>query len=244
MFRHTLLLAYRSFRHFKSTFFINLMGLSTGLAGALLIYLWVSDELSVDKFHEKDSRLYQVMNNVKYPGSRVIETQEWTPFPLAQALREEMPEVENVVSVFPYLGGKKGILTVGNTSVKAGEQYASQDFFRVFSYPLLQRAGTEILKNKHSVVISEELAYSLFHTTGNIIGKTVHWEQDKFSGSYIISGVFKKPPKNATAQFDIVFSFDLFHDKTPLVDEWSEGACINYLVLNEGVNQNQWNKKI
>jgi hypothetical protein len=61
MLQHYFILIYRSFKRFKSTFFINLIGLSTGLASALLIYLWVHDELTMDKFHNKDNRLYMVM---------------------------------------------------------------------------------------------------------------------------------------------------------------------------------------
>src|SRR5687767_1739566 len=59
MFRHNVLITYRNFLRHKSSFFINLTGLSTGLASAIMIYLWVADELSVDKFHQKDEQLYQ-----------------------------------------------------------------------------------------------------------------------------------------------------------------------------------------
>ena len=61
MLKHYLLIIYRGFIRFKSTFIINLTGLSTGLACVLFIYLWVNDELHVDKFHEKDRRLFQAM---------------------------------------------------------------------------------------------------------------------------------------------------------------------------------------
>jgi putative ABC transport system permease protein len=61
MLKHNLLLIYRNFKRFKSTFFINWVGLSTGLACTLLIYLWVNDELSMDKFHEKNSRIFHVI---------------------------------------------------------------------------------------------------------------------------------------------------------------------------------------
>jgi hypothetical protein len=84
MFRHHLLLFFRSSLRSKSTFFINLIGLSTGLACALLIYLWMSDELLVDKFHEKDSRLYQVMQNSKEDNA--IQTHEDTRGLMASAL--------------------------------------------------------------------------------------------------------------------------------------------------------------
>ncbi|HEY5917938.1 MAG TPA: hypothetical protein VIU13_11075, partial [Chryseolinea sp.] len=65
MLRHNLVIIIRGLRRFKRTFVINLVGLSVGLASALLIFLWVNDELTVDKFHEKDERLYQVMTNLE-----------------------------------------------------------------------------------------------------------------------------------------------------------------------------------
>jgi len=65
MLRHNLILTFRKFKRNKTSFLINLIGLSTGLACALLIFLWVTDELQVDKFHEKDSRIYQVAINAE-----------------------------------------------------------------------------------------------------------------------------------------------------------------------------------
>ena len=91
MFRHNLLIIYRSFKRFKSTFIINLLGLSTGLASALLIYLWVDSELHMDKFHENDNRLYNVMDShMQNDGwNTMIETSGAA----ADALAAEMPEV-------------------------------------------------------------------------------------------------------------------------------------------------------
>ena len=66
MLRHTFLLIYRNFKRFRSTFFINLIGLSSGLACALFIFLWVNDELQVDKFHGKDARLYRIMERQQH----------------------------------------------------------------------------------------------------------------------------------------------------------------------------------
>src|ERR1044072_3123544 len=72
--------------------FLNLIGLSTGLASAILIFMWVSDEMSVDKFNEKDSQLFEVMYNIKTAND--VLTLHQTPYPLAAALTKEMPEVE------------------------------------------------------------------------------------------------------------------------------------------------------
>src|SRR5688572_19970100 len=99
MFQHNLILIYRSFKRFKSTFIINLIGLSTGLASALLIYLWVNDELQMDKFHEKDNRLYRVMENLREGagGNTIIESSG----PLADALKTDLPEVEYTAALAP-----------------------------------------------------------------------------------------------------------------------------------------------
>ena len=97
MLRHNLLIILRNMKRNKSTFSINLIGLSTGMACTILIFLWVNDELNIDKFHKKDSQLYQVMQNYKLANGTV--TWDYTPAHLANALLEEMPEVENAVSI-------------------------------------------------------------------------------------------------------------------------------------------------
>ena len=95
MIRHNLKIAFRNFKRYKSSFFINLTGLSAGLACTLLIYLWVHDELKTDRFNEKDEQLFQVMKNV--PAANGVMTLENTQGRLAEALAEEIPEIEYAV---------------------------------------------------------------------------------------------------------------------------------------------------
>ena len=107
MLKHNLLITYRSFLRNKSTFLINLIGLSTGLACALFIYLWVYDEVAVDQFHENKDRIYKVMHNLEFEH---VLTWEITPVPLGVALVAEMPEVEKAVTVndffYPFTEGR------------------------------------------------------------------------------------------------------------------------------------------
>jgi hypothetical protein len=79
MLAHFFLLAWRTFKRYRGSFLINLTGLASGLTCVLLIYLWVSDELRVDKFHQHDRQLYQVMNNMHLPNG--IMTDGRTPSP-------------------------------------------------------------------------------------------------------------------------------------------------------------------
>src|SRR5688572_25675603 len=154
MFQHNLIIIYRSFKRFKSTFIINLIGLSTGLASALLIYLWVNDELSFDKFHEKDSQLYQVMEHrIEANG---IVTAESTSGYMAEALAQEMPEVEYATTVRRPLANVT--LTVEDKNIKATGQYVGKDFFNIFSYPIIQGDQNQVWADRNSMMISEELA--------------------------------------------------------------------------------------
>ena len=91
MIRHIITIAIRSIKKHTSSFVINLAGLSTGLAFTFLLYLWIQDERSVDKFHKNDSRLYQVMEKSTENG--LIRIQETTQGPLSEAMEKDLPEV-------------------------------------------------------------------------------------------------------------------------------------------------------
>src|SRR5688572_2624029 len=106
MLQHNFLISFRNFWRNKTSFIINVCSMSTGLGCTLLIFLWITDELSVDKFHEKDEQLYQVMANYSTPAG--VSTMEFTPSPLAEALAAEMPEIEYSVAVNPFFDWFKG----------------------------------------------------------------------------------------------------------------------------------------
>ena len=242
MFRHNLIIIFRNFKRNKTSFFINLIGLSTGLACALMIYLWVKDELHIDKFNQKDNQLYQVMRNSQGPDGKII-TFEWTPGPLAKSLADEMPDVEYAVTV-QEKQSNRGTLSYDDKYFKAKELYVSKDFFNVFSYHLIQGGRNKVLIDKYSVVISEELASKIFHTTENIIGKTIEWNQKEISGKFVITGIFTPPPSNSTVKFDLVFTFDLYRAKNPNLDKWTYNEPSTYLLLKRSVDIDLFNRKI
>jgi len=200
--------AWRSIKKNRQFTWLNLIGLSTGLVGAIFIYLWVSDELSINKFNANDSRLYQVMTNFK--TSNGLLTWDHTPVPLTDALLKEMPEVEDAVAVNDLFNfeSKEGIVSAGNTQVQTKGYIAGNDFFKVFSYPLLQGDKNSVLADESNVAISESLAKKMFNTT-DVIGKTINWSNAFFKGTYKVSGVFKTLPANTTAQFDFVLNINV-----------------------------------
>lgn len=240
MFRHNLLITYRSFMRNKSSFLINLIGLSTGMACVLLIYLWVNDELSVDTFHEQNSRLYQVMEHIESDG--VIRTSFETSAPLVEFLQAEMPEVEYAAAVAPttWYNFDRLTLSVGEKNIKAAGQYVGPDYFKIFSYNLIQGQKDQVLQDKNAIVISEELATRLFGTTVGVLGKEIEFNHER---TFLVSGIFSSPPVNATVQFDFAMSFELFKDIAPWVTHWDTGPYV-YLTVKEGTNIDHLNEKI
>ena len=244
MFQHHLLLIYRNFKKYKSSFFINLIGLTAGLTCALLINLWVNDELRMDKFQEKGSRLYQVMENETTEAG--IKTNEQTAGLLGDALLKEMPEVEDAVTVSPaYWIALSKIQVKKNAGVNGRGLFAGKNFFKIFSYPLISGNIDQVLKAKNSIVISEQMAMKLFHTT-DVLGKEITWENsDMVSENHtLISGVFKDIPANSSIRFDFVVSIEpLMVPESGLV-KWESHGPNTFIVLKKDANPEAFGAKI
>jgi ABC-type antimicrobial peptide transport system permease subunit len=243
MLRNYFKIAWRNLVKDRQFTFLNLVGFSTGLACALLIWLWTRDEMKMDKWNQNDSHLYQVMQNMRQDDK--IVTMEYTAGLLAKALATEVPEVEYASSVIPaYWFSNSGIITYKDQRLKAGGQFVSKDYVKIFTCHFLQGDGNTALSDKHSIAISDELAIKLFHTTQNVIGKSIEWAQAEFNGSYVINGIFEKNPSNQYDKFDLLFSFDLFVEKRPGMLSWGNSDPSTFVLLKKGTDINEFNRKI
>ncbi len=236
----------RSFKRYKSTFVINLVGLSVGLACALLIFLWISDEQAVDKFHRYDNRLYQVMVN-QTQGDR-INTSDGTNGLLGEILKKGLPEVEYAATTTPSNWFKKFNITWQNKTVGAVGNFVGQDYFNVFSYELLQGNTNSVLKDRHDIVLSRALAMKLFNTTDNIIGKTLEWKWASVTRQVTVSGLCADFPPNSSYRFDFVLSLDSWKDVLHADENQqmgpSTGPFSTFLVLKEHTDVAAFNKKL
>ena len=236
MFKHNLILAIRNFKRYKSSFLINLIGLTSGLACTLFIYLWVNDELNVDKFHEKESQLYQVMEHHQYAED--IMTTTSTPGLLANELKENFPEVEYAATT-SWIGDYT--LSLGDKNVQADGLHVGKEYFNIFSYNLVQGAADQVLADKYSIVISEELAENIFGTKDNVIGKTIELQHNQ---ELIVSGVFKGTPQSSSYQFDFVMSFEFFLENNSWALSWGSNGPSTFVILQEATDPIIFNSKI
>ncbi len=236
---NNLLISLRAIRRDKGTFIINLLGLSTGLACAFLIFMWVDDELHIDKFHVNEKQLYQVFSNHEYASGTIRS--KATSALLVQTLPEEMPEIEKVACLVNY--GDDIPLSTDNKEIKASGKFGSNEFFQMFSFPLLQGNVRSLLSDRDAIVISEKLAVSLFNgASENVIGKPVEIDHND---KYIVSGVFRDIPGNSSLKFDFMLSFEGLKQRAPASFlSWGNTGPRTFILLKKNTNVGQFRDKI
>lgn len=241
--RHIFLITFRSIKRSKSIFFINLLGLSAGLASTFMIYLWVQDEWQKDKFHQNDSQLYQVLLNFENNNGK-ITTVEWTPSRLAPALIREVPAVKQATTLASGNDAEIGIISSQKRAFKATEKYGNADFFKVFSFKVLQGNKDQLLQNKKSILVSDQLARKLFRGTKDVLGKSIVWEKAGKKENFVIEGIFEKPTANSSLQFDVLFSLKLYHQLEPDARKWEYNDPSTYVVLAKNTSPEQVNAQL
>src|SRR5690606_1882754 len=126
-----------------------------------------------------------------------------------------------------------GVLTINDTNIKAGGLYASKDFFKMFSFELAHGIPAQVLSDKKSIVISEDVAMRLFGATENVLGKMIEWEHKT---QYQVSGVMKDIPAHSSVRFDYVLTLEDFKEDNEWVLSWFNTAPQTHLLLKAGTN--------
>ena len=198
--------AWRNLWKNKTFSFINIAGLSIGMAACLLILQYVSFELSFDQFNKNAADIYRVYND-RYQNGKLIQHGTITYSAIGKAMQSDFPEVINHTRVVP-LGSS--IIIYDNK--KIGEQKvlaADEVFLSMFDYPLLSGDRLTALKEPKSVILTETLARKLFDVRNDDfqtqVGKTVVIDRDSLP--YKITGIVKDPPENSHLKFDLLFSY-------------------------------------
>src|SRR5580692_7123214 len=225
-------IALRHLRKNKTYSFINITGLSAGLAVSILLLLWVNDELSYDRFNVHAANLYRL--SPTFDNGGVTSVWDNTPAPIALYARKEVPEVEAAcrlnekwdITYFLYKGRK---------IVQWNNQQVDPSFFSMFSYPLIEGDPQHPFKDAQSIVISESTAKRIFGNE-DPMGKVLAGDDKELC---TVTGVMKEMPANSSIKFDIAFNFlQLEHDTVQKnVDgNWGQFNYYTYVLLKPGAN--------
>jgi putative ABC transport system permease protein len=236
MLRNYLLIAFRNVAKNKVFSAINIFGLGIGLAACLLIFQFVSFELSYDRFNEKFDRIYRVTND-RFQNGKLIQHGTITYPTIGPTMAKDFPEIETYTRLMPS----------GGFNVRVGEEYFNDDechfadehFLSVFSFPLLAGDRTTALKDPRRVVVTEDLAMKYFNLTReNIVdalGKELYWGTDK--DPYKVTGVCANVPENSHIQFDALISYStLIQGDAGTDNSWTWSDFRHYVVLHPGVD--------
>lgn len=223
---------------FKSPVFstINVTGLALGLSCGIFILLWVTDELKFDAFHANGPRLYRVMQTLSF-GEGQLETQHSQPGLLAQALKDEVPEVEMATMMTWSIDV---LATVGVESQKEPTRYVDPDFLRMFSYPLVKGNPATALTDPGSIVISEKTA-TRFFGADNPIGKTIRLNN---ATDHAVTGVFKDLPRNSSVQFEMLLPYEQWLKDNEWAKAWENNGPRTWVMLRPGADKEAVDKKI
>ena len=203
MFKNYFKTAWRSLRNNRMYSFINITGLAAGLAVSILLLLWVSDELSYDRFNVNADNIYKL-------APKFDEQNIWymSPAPIAVYAKKEVPEVQDAcritdkgnVSMFEYNGRQ---LTETHNGM------ADASLFSMFTFPFIEGNAQHPFTDAHSIVLSETTAKKFFGNE-DPMGKVLKADDKKL---YRVSGVMKDMPANSYIHYNIVFNFQQLEEE-------------------------------
>ncbi len=238
MFRNIFKTNVRSLWKNKGYSFLNIFGLAIGIACAGLIFLWVEDEMNFDSNNLKKDKLFIVKTNSKVDDG--VFTHSSTPGPLATSLQTSVPGVANTCRVTE--GSTSMLFSIGNKSVYASGNYAEPSLFSMFTLPFVEGNAGEAFDQLHSIVITEKAAGKFFGEEKNIIGKTVRMDNKQ---DYIITGILKDLPENASLQFEWLAPFKVWYDENrEWARQWNNFGITTYVELKPAANAATINKRL
>jgi putative ABC transport system permease protein len=219
--------------------FINVAGLSIGIASSMLILLWVADEYAFDRFHENYDRIYKVYKSETW--AQGIGTGPSMPYPLKEAIKNKSSQVKHIVMTN---WGEGNMLQVGDKRLNKMGLSASEDFFKIFSFNMVKGDPNTALKEPNSIVITESTAKTFFNDQDpiNQLIKIDNGQELK------VTGVVKDVPKQSFFNFDYVLPFTYYEATQSWVrysmENWNNNSFQMYVELQPGATEVDVNNSI
>lgn len=237
MFFNFLKITIRNMKRYKGYSFINIIGLSLGIACCLLILLWVQDELSYDKFHENADVIGRIITHQQSAGE--IQSAALSPPTLADYLVKAFPEVVNATRL--RIHNNWMMKSERGNFMENGIAFLEPSFFEMFSFPFIKGNPESALSDPNSIVLSQSMSEKYFGSE-DPIHKTIKVNN---SSDFIVTGVIQDIPENSHISFQFALPFALLTDLFNWeMDRWTDVMYQTYIQLEEGVSFQQLNSKI
>lgn len=240
MLKYYLLLFGRNIQRQRLFSFINILGLSVGMASALLMYLYVSSELSHDRFHEKADRIYRVNQTFIWGEGNKAQFSSTGPGVMF-ALEAEIPEAEQIVRIntpgdflMTYTTAKGEVRSFDQGKVFATDS----NFFKVFTFPLIKGNPETALRYPQTMVMTESVAKNYFGDE-EPLGKLVRLGEGSGANNYEVTGIVKDIPDNSYIKFEAMLSMTSFPVVRRMSWSWVWTQVETYMLLKPGSSEEQ-----
>ena len=234
MLKNYLKTSWRNLKRDKSYSLINITGLAVGIAACMLITLYIVDELSHDRFHEKSGRIYRTYIDGQF-GNNTFRT-VLTPNPLKEALLEEFSEVESATQFFHR--DQVPVQYDNQQFIEDRVFYAGSDFFEVFTFPLIQGNPENLLSEPNQVVLTQSMARKYFGKQ-DAMGKMITMQGDQ---PFRVTGICEDVPDNSHFHFDFLASYSSTENSKDI--RWVNSNVYTYFTLREGVDPGAFEEKL
>jgi putative ABC transport system permease protein len=220
MLRNYFKIAWRNLRKHRIFSFINVCGLAIGVATFWLISLYVTDELSYDRYHAKADRIFRVVQHGNWNGGKFNIAVTSAPF--APTLKDNYTEIEEAIRIDAEGGGK---ITYADKQINEGGMcFTDNAVFNVFSYQFLYGDPGTALVKPQSIVLTKTLAQKLFGGAANALDKIILVEDNPST----VTGVISDVPTNSQFSFTALRSFPANY-----TDRWGNSNLYTYLLLKD-----------
>ena len=223
MFKNYFKTALRNLWKNKTYSLLNILGLALGIACSLLIFLWVQNELKIDAFHKNSNQLYTIFEKQFYDGK--TEATYSTPGVMADELKRVLPGVQYASG---YAKTNTNTFEANDKIIKETGNYAGPDFFKMFSYQLLQGDAQTALNRTTDIAISKKMAKDFFGDAENAIGKTIRFQNQK---DLKVTAVFENLPETASDKFDYIINWDTFLENNSWAKDWGNNGPSTFIML-------------
>nr|WP_299386346.1 FtsX-like permease family protein [Allomuricauda sp.] len=229
MFKNYLKTAWRTLQKNKVYFLINTLGLSVAIAVSLLMLLWVFDEYSMNKYHEKDDQLFLAKRTIPLEGG-VLDVYNGISYPFLRAAKEQLPEVEDYVTLGATFEDN---LRIGDTDFRAPGAFTNAAFFKSFTIPVLLGNINDLDDKPEALAISESLAKRFWGEdwSTKALGTPVHIYDN---GDYAIAVVYQDFPEQSSIQNDFYYGFNRHLSQNDWLMEWGNNGMQGAFLLREG----------
>jgi putative ABC transport system permease protein len=236
MFKNYFKTAWRNLMKNKMFSFINILGLTIGITVCMMIYLFIMNEFSFDRFHKNDDHIYRVMRGFESDsksGRVAYLSGRYAP----ALLNDFKGKIVSAVRV----SENDNLFTVGSKSFHEKKELdVDTGFFSLFSFPLIKGTPTTVLKDLNSVVLTESTAKKYFGSADNAMGKIIMLNKET---PLKVTGIAKDVPANSHLYFDIVMPLER-HKDASWMTEWINNGVYTYIQLASNVSQAQIEKQL